>query len=85
MTVCVNYPCERCKNYIGLKDGWDMICKAFPDGIPGEFFKSINAAELPECANGYKYEYDESRDIFKILEKMRKAREQSEKAREQSE
>lgn len=30
--------CGYCKHYTGLKDGWIMTCKAFPDGIPTDFY-----------------------------------------------
>ncbi len=65
MTVCVNYPCEMCKNCIGMINNWEIGCKAFPDGIPKEIFFSANVKTRKECANGYKYEYDENKDVLK--------------------
>ena len=36
--------CCDCKHYKGLKDGWIMLCDAFPEGIPpkGNYDPKVN-------------------------------------------
>ena len=53
--ICVDYACERCANYTGLKDGWQPTCKAFPEGIPTEITCHTDVTKLNECNNGVKY------------------------------
>ena len=64
MTISLNNPCDMCKNNIGKVNGWDIGCKAFPDGIPNKIYFG-DARSLKECANGYKWEYDESKDLLR--------------------
>ena len=53
--ISVEWPCTSCMHYYKeLKDGWDVACKAFPEGIPDEWLK-VDVTVLSECANGYKY------------------------------
>lgn len=55
--ICVNNPCDLCKNMLGIKEGgYRPCCKAYPDGIPESYYFDINPKELKECANGYKWE-----------------------------
>ncbi|MBQ8790561.1 MAG: glutamyl-tRNA amidotransferase [Ruminiclostridium sp.] len=50
--------CPNCKHFYNNADiSKALSCKAFPDGIPNEnLWGEINVKEIPECANGYKYE-----------------------------
>ena len=65
MTIFLNDPCDRCFNTIGeTDDGYRWRCLAFPDGIPNSFDVD-DAIRRGECANGYRFEEDESLDIFK--------------------
>lgn len=58
--------CSYCKNLLPLKNGWEICCNAFPDGVPSDYcFERIDVTKLKECANGYKFEPD--------IEKQRRA------------
>ena len=51
--------CSYCLHILPKKDGWRSCCKAFPDGIPGDYlFERIEVAELEECARGFHFEPD---------------------------
>lgn len=53
--ITVDWPCDLCRNRIGMIDGWKPNCKAFPDGILTRLL-DVDVRDLPECANGYKWE-----------------------------
>lgn len=50
-------PCDNCK-YLReeLKDGWEVCCEAYPNGIPNDIYFKSNSWELKDCGHGYKYE-----------------------------
>lgn len=54
-------PCKKCKNWIGMVDGWLPACKAFPEGMPYDF-EDEKIPEMAECNNGYKYEPNENEE-----------------------
>ena len=57
--ILIDFDCDKCKNeHKELKDGWIPTCKAFPEGIPDEYWLG-NPAKLPECNNGIKFETKE--------------------------
>ena len=54
--ICIDYACDKCKNkYKELVNGWDVGCKAYPDGIPDDVYFKTDVTKLAECNNGYKY------------------------------
>lgn len=66
MSTTLGGHCECCKNSIPRSEELpEGGCKAFPNGIPYEYLFKKDVTKLDECANGYKYEYDEERDILK--------------------
>lgn len=53
---CILPTCGDCENYEGTKEQL-LICKAFPGGIPEEYFWcKVDVKKLGECRNGYKFE-----------------------------
>ncbi|MGI5825234.1 MAG: glutamyl-tRNA amidotransferase [Bacillota bacterium] len=55
--ITVNHACDYCKHQSDkLIKGYLSCCKAYPDGIPDEYYITIDPKELEECANGYKWE-----------------------------
>ena len=68
--ICVGYDCDYCKNMFKDKiDGWKTHCKAFPDGIPSNYFFKLNPSELKECNNGIGYEPVEGGNPFAAFQK----------------
>ena len=55
--------CSYCKNYTGLKDGWIMTCKAYPEGIPCDFDGSKEA-----CNDGIAFEM--KKDATEVAKKI---------------
>ena len=57
MVVLLGGECQECKNFHKeLLDGWDIACNAFPEGIPTKYINDVAGSELPECANGFRFE-----------------------------
>ena len=54
--IILDYPCDNCKHQRENIDGWKCACDAFPEGIPGRFFRDVDPSKLPECNNGIKFE-----------------------------
>lgn len=52
--ICI-IDCSNCIHKRPLKDGWDLCCDAFPDGIPIGFPFGL-VKEMKECNNGIGYE-----------------------------
>ncbi len=50
--------CGECKNYI-VDRGRPARCKAYPDGIPKEWFLNGDPEEGDECNNGIGFEQDD--------------------------
>lgn len=49
--------CTSCKNFIDHNDISGYHCKAFPEGIPKEYFwGKIDVKKIQICANGFKFE-----------------------------
>ncbi len=69
MSTLLGGYCSMCKNSIPRTDTLpEGGCKAFPNGIPWEYLFEKDVSKLYECANGYRYEYDESKDIWKDID-----------------
>ena len=61
---CIISSCPICINFLRPKED-SNICKAFPDGIPDDYFwGKVDVEELVECKNGFKFE-----DRLKIITK----------------
>ena len=54
--------CAECKNLIDDERRDKCMCKAFPEGIPSEWFLKGNPKEVKECSNGIGFEPDESEE-----------------------
>ena len=55
--IVIDFACDSCKNQLPNIDGWKCACKAFPDGIPNEYFTTkLDPKEMPECNNGIGFE-----------------------------
>ena len=54
--IILDYACDNCKNQLPNIDGWNTACKAYPEGIPVEYYKDVDPSKLRECGNGYHYE-----------------------------
>ena len=53
---CILPLCPDCINFLRSKED-SNVCKAFPDGIPDNYFwYGINAKKSVECKNGFKFE-----------------------------
>jgi hypothetical protein len=46
--------CVHCRRE--LVDGWKPACDAFPNGTPTSYLFLLDPAELPECADGIRFE-----------------------------
>lgn len=53
--------CTDCKNMGDRKEGVGIVCRAFPEGIPSEWFWKGNPKEVKECNNGIGFEPDDKR------------------------
>lgn len=52
--------CARCKNFIKYGEKWKPYCKAFPKGIPLDFYDKIEPWNIPkDCNNGIGFEPEE--------------------------
>ena len=69
--IGIGYDCDYCRNKLPLKDGWKTCCKAFPDGIPFEYYK-IYPSDLAECNNGIGYDPVEGGNPFASLRRKPK-------------
>ncbi|MST50919.1 glutamyl-tRNA amidotransferase [Hornefia butyriciproducens] len=54
--------CAECKNFINDERRDTCKCKAFPEGIPPEWFLKGNPKEVRECNNGIGFEPDDERN-----------------------
>ena len=53
--ICVGTNCDKCKNKTELIDNWLPACRAFPNGIPLDFYGN---PEGEKCNNDIGYEPD---------------------------
>ena len=54
---CIIPDCTSCKNLYEEKINGSFCCKAFPDGIPKDYFwGSVDVKNIIECNYGYKFE-----------------------------
>jgi hypothetical protein len=61
--IAVDARCDNCAHcHSVLADGWKPACDAFPHGIPAELYLHTDPAELPECANGIRFEPQKKAD-----------------------
>jgi hypothetical protein len=54
--------CAECKNHNVDRINFSCTCKAFPEGIPPEWFLKGNPKEVKECNNGIGFEPDDDMD-----------------------
>ena len=52
--------CAECKNFINDERRDTCKCKAFPEGIPPEWFLKGTPKEFRECNNGIGFESDDA-------------------------
>lgn len=53
--------CDGCKyRHKELKDGWNVVCDAYPNGIPCAVIASFDKELVKDCGGGYKYEKEKN-------------------------
>lgn len=53
---CVLSKCAECAHFLKKKPEDPLACKAYPGGIPKDWFLRGNPELMKECNNGYSYE-----------------------------
>lgn len=54
---CIIPDCSSCINLYDEKINDKFCCKAFPEGIPKEYFWGpVDVKDISECNDGYKFE-----------------------------